>query len=264
MGNYSTERCRPFARDGAFWVHYGLLGRNTPPSRQNTEKIFLTASHQTKLAAPDKRATDLRWQRTRERLLKAGFELIGEGGADGASIDALVARAEISKQTFYNHFSDREQLTDALYLESRRVIQQAIAATNTGVDDPVQRLARGVATYARQAVDNPVLAQFIARTTIGRRMSDEGNRGLALDIAAGIAQGRLQVDNPATAVMFVIGITATMIVQITASQHPAGAEVLCREALTMLLRALGRGGEDGFQIAAQAAQDVVAGRTIGL
>lgn len=223
----------------------------------------MTAFHAPGAPSQDKRATDQRWLRTRERLLTAGFELIGEGGAEGASIDALVARANISKQTFYNHFSDRDQLTDALNLESRRVIQQAIAATNAGIDDPVRRLARGVATYARQAVDNPVLAQFIARTTISRRMSEEGNRGLALDIAAGVAQGRLQVDNPATAVMFVIGITATLIVQITASHNSAGAEVLCREALTMLLRALGRGGEDGFRIAAQAAQEVVAGDAVG-
>lgn len=200
---------------------------------------------------------DKRWLRTRERLLQAGFELIGEGGAEGASIDALVARAGISKQTFYNHFSDRDQLTAALTLESRLVIQQAIAASNADVVDPVQRLARGVATYARQAVVNPFLAQFVARTTITRGLFDEGNRGLEEDIAAGVAQGRLQVDHQATAIMFVIGVTATLIAQITASDDSNNAEMQCREVLTMLLRALGCGGDEGRNIAAQAAQDVV-------
>lgn len=207
--------------------------------------------------APDKRALDQRWVRTRERLLQAGFELIGEGGAEGAGIDALVARAGISKQTFYNHFTDRDQLTKALTLESRRVIQEAITACNADVSDPVQRLARGVATYARQSVAHPFLAQFVARTTITRGLFDEGNRGLEQDIAAGVAQGRLQVDHPATAVMFVIGVTATLIAQITARDDALDVETLCREVLTMLLRALGCGGEDGRQIAAQAAQDVV-------
>jgi AcrR family transcriptional regulator len=60
----------------------------------------LTASQASGAPPQDKRGTDQRWLRTRERLLKAGFELIGEGGAEGASIDALVARANISKQTF--------------------------------------------------------------------------------------------------------------------------------------------------------------------
>jgi AcrR family transcriptional regulator len=230
-------------------------------------EIFLTATHSSPAPAPDKRALDQRWLRTRERLLTAGFELIGEGGAEGASIDALVARAGISKQTFYNHFSDRDELTAALSLESRRVLQQAIAATNADVLDPVLRLARGVATYARQAVVHPVLTQFVARTTISRGTFDEGNRGLEQDIAAGVAQGRLQVDHPATAVMFVVGVTATLIAQITASSNATAAEMLCREVLTMLLRALGCGGEEGRQIAAQAAHDVVAGgeaNTIGL
>ena len=219
----------------------------------------MTTSHATDAPRPDKRATDLRWIRTRERLLNAGFELIGEGGAESASIDALVARAKISKQTFYNHFSDREQLTDALYQESRRVMEHAIRAANAERHDPVERLARGVATYARHAVDSPALAQFIARTTLGRRMSEQANHGLAQDIAAGVAQGRLQVDNPATAVMVVVAVTAALIAQITADHGASDAEQLCREALTLLLRSLGCGGEAGLQLAADAAREVVGG-----
>jgi AcrR family transcriptional regulator len=212
------------------------------------------------LTAPDALNTptpDKRWLRTRQRLLQAGFELIGEGGAESTSIDALVARAGISKQTFYNHFTDRDQLTAALTLESRHVIQQAISASNVDVVDPVERLARGVATYARQSVLYPFLAQFIARTTIRCGLFDEGNCGLEEDIAEGVAQGRLQVDDQATAVMFVIGVTATLIAQITANKDGVGAEKQCREVLTMLLRALGCGADEGRQIAVRAAHDVV-------
>jgi AcrR family transcriptional regulator len=216
--------------------------------------LNLSKNTETFLSTPP---PDKRWLRTRERLLQAGFELIGEGGAEGVGIDALVARAGISKQTFYNHFSDRDQLTAALMLESRHVIQQAIATSNADVVDPVQRLARGVATYARQAVVNPFLAQFVARTTITRGLFDEGNRGLEEDIAAGVAQGRLQVDHQATAVMFVIGVTATLIAQITDGKDTTSEELQCREVLTMLLRALGCGGDEGRQIAGQAAQDIV-------
>jgi AcrR family transcriptional regulator len=208
--------------------------------------------------------SDKRWLRTRERLLQAGFALIGEGGAEGASVDALVARAGISKQTFYNHFADRDQLTAALYLESRRVLEEAITASNADVVDPVQRLARGVAAYARQAVVQPVLAQFVARTTIGHGMFEEGNRGLEQDIAAGVAQGRLEVDHPPTAVMFIVGMTASLIAQITATRDSTSAEMQCREALTMLLKALGCGGDEGRQIAAQAAQGVVGATVLDL
>lgn len=45
----------------------------------------------------------------RERLLLAARELFLEQGYD-ASVDAIIGRAEVARQTFYNHFKSKENL----------------------------------------------------------------------------------------------------------------------------------------------------------
>src|SRR5512139_3137390 len=45
----------------------------------------------------------------RERLLQAARELFLEQGYD-ASVDAIISRAGVARQTFYNHFQNKESL----------------------------------------------------------------------------------------------------------------------------------------------------------
>jgi AcrR family transcriptional regulator len=51
----------------------------------------------------------------RQSLLDAGWALLAEGGPRAVSIDAVVARAGISRPIFYRHFTDRIDLLVALY-----------------------------------------------------------------------------------------------------------------------------------------------------
>jgi AcrR family transcriptional regulator len=206
---------------------------------------------------PERRMADPRWQRTRERLLRVGFELIGEAGAEGVGIDAIIDRAGVSKQTFYNHFADRDVLTRELWLESRRVFELAITQANVGLADPVQRLARGVAIYARLAIVDPAHAQFIARTNIRSGVIAAANRGLERDLADGIAQGRLRLDDVAAAAVLVSGVTLTLIANILDSQDAAYSAALCRNTLALLLRGLGCDDEEGRRIAGDATMDML-------
>lgn len=233
--------------------------------RPDQKRGDASAVHRTSTAAKTaaktaavKRTADPRWQRTRERLLRVGFELIGEAGAEGVSIDAIIASADISKQTFYNHFSDRDLFTQELWLESRRVFEMAVTRANAGVTDPARRVARGVATYARLAIDDPAHAQFIARTNIRRSVLENANEGLTRDLVDGVAQDRLRLDKVTTAAMFVTGVTWALIAQILASDDLAESVAFCRQTLTMLLRGLGCSGDDAERIAIEAATEIVA------
>lgn len=61
--------------------------------------------------------------RTRERILDAGFRLFFREGYARASMDTIAAQAGVTKRTLYNHFVSKDQLLGAVVeSQSRRSI----------------------------------------------------------------------------------------------------------------------------------------------
>lgn len=69
--------------------------------------------------------------RTREALITAAIELLGEHPADELSVTAIVNQAGVSRQVFYEHFTDRDAL---LLAAGRHLIEPAYAAFAAGFD----------------------------------------------------------------------------------------------------------------------------------
>lgn len=53
---------------------------------------------------------DSRVRRSRHRVLTAAFELLGEGGVGGFSVDEVARRSGVAKTTIYRHWPTREAL----------------------------------------------------------------------------------------------------------------------------------------------------------
>jgi TetR/AcrR family transcriptional repressor of mexJK operon len=86
----------------------------------------------------------------RERLLLAARELFLEQGYD-ASVDAIIGRAEVARQTFYNHFKSKENLFAEVVRDS---FLDILAPLNGLPDDLRQSLVNFGGIY-RQRVLNP-------------------------------------------------------------------------------------------------------------
>src|SRR6516165_1791230 len=56
-------------------------------------------------------------ERTRERLLKAGFREVYRSGFQSASIDTILAAANVTKGALYHHFESKEALGHAIIEE---------------------------------------------------------------------------------------------------------------------------------------------------
>jgi len=70
----------------------------------------------------------------REQLLDVAKELVGERGFHGVSIEAVAARAEITRPIVYHHFGDLSGLLEALVLrEAQRALGQLSVALPAGV-----------------------------------------------------------------------------------------------------------------------------------
>lgn len=201
---------------------------------------------------------DPRWRRTRAAIIDAGRRLFGQQSTDGVSVDELVRSARISKQSFYNHFPDKDALARELLRLARLELDRLVAEANTGQNDPARRLATGLAVYAERAIEDPSQGLLVGRLMhFDTSPLSEMNSQVVADIAAGLSQGRLAVFTVETGVGFVLGVGEALVRKVVESPLRETAAVNCQQYTTLVLRAFGLSPLESEMIAAEAAQAII-------
>ena len=67
------------------------------------------------MSSQPRRRLDRRKQETRERILEAAVELFAEVGFEATKVADVCERADVARQTFFNHFPAKSDLLAALY-----------------------------------------------------------------------------------------------------------------------------------------------------
>ncbi|MFF9819469.1 TetR/AcrR family transcriptional regulator [Streptomyces sp. NPDC014006] len=79
---------------------------------------------------------DRRIRRTRQALLQALFQLMVEKGYEGVTIQDIIDRADVGRSTFYNHYSNKDDLLKDGFANLRSLVDQpppnATAVPNRG------------------------------------------------------------------------------------------------------------------------------------
>jgi TetR/AcrR family transcriptional repressor of mexJK operon len=102
----------------------------------------------------------------RGSILDAAVELFLELGFDQTSMDAVAARAGVSKTTVYAHFGDKLELFRAVIARGGDSLDFDLDQTMlASVDDPQERLAR-IALKLLQATTAPNYLAFIRVLTV--------------------------------------------------------------------------------------------------
>jgi AcrR family transcriptional regulator len=202
--------------------------------------------------------TDKRVVRTREALMHAGYVLFAERGLYDVSIDEIIEKAEISKQTFYNHFSDKAALARDIYLSIRHQIESEIRLINQDIEDPAMRIARGICIYVRTAVNAPDHIRFITRLLVHEiGLEDPANEGLIRDLEIGLSTGRLIVRSFETGAAFILGASEPLLLSAVGHESKAQVVSLTQDFLSLILRGLCVPSADAELISAQAANTVL-------
>ena len=99
-----------------------------------------------------------RSEATRAALLSAAHDLFAEHGYSGASSEAIVAAAGVSRGALQHHFVDKRSLFTAVYeqVESDVVRATAEAGMAVGRDDPLEVLRAGCHAYLDAVLDPAV------------------------------------------------------------------------------------------------------------
>ncbi|MFN2465337.1 MAG: TetR/AcrR family transcriptional regulator [Candidatus Dormibacteria bacterium] len=84
-----------------------------------------------------------------ERLVEAIVAVVAEKGYAAARVADIVARAGVSRGTFYQQFRDKEDCFLAAYMAGSRSLFHAVETAGTDDADPLERLRAGTHAYLR-------------------------------------------------------------------------------------------------------------------
>ncbi len=97
-----------------------------------------------------------RKSRTREKLLAAAARVVSELGETRARIDDFIVAAGISRGSFYNYYSTREELLDDLWARVGSEPFYDIQQESRSVSDPAERFATEARLIFRRAARDPI------------------------------------------------------------------------------------------------------------
>ena len=199
------------------------------------------------VASRSEKQNSRRRERMRAILIEAALRLFAKQGVDATTIDEIVIVAGVAKGTFYNYFTDRADIARAVASRVRHAMNGAVEEINRGIEDPAERIARGVRLFMAGVVLDPVKAAMLARLyESGASLDGHGNAHLLGDIRDGIAKGRIKVPSDLAALHLVVA-TGTITIRylldtLAAGKANDGAEILRGEGYARQMAAVLLGG----------------------
>jgi AcrR family transcriptional regulator len=132
----------------------------------------------------------------RERILAAARDVFAARGYAGAVIDEIVARARVSRTTFYVFFEDKEACLLAVFelglarlAETVRAVVAETAAQRLG---PWERLRAEIGAIAGAFAEDPAMARIVLIGVVGATPALEEERARARTAAAEIIEAQLE------------------------------------------------------------------------
>lgn len=95
----------------------------------------------------------------RVRLMGAMLDAVGEQGYIATSVADVLARAGISRRTFYEHFSDKEDCYLQAYDHVAALLTEAVKGALQGHDRWQDAVRAGLDLLLRTVADNPRIAR---------------------------------------------------------------------------------------------------------
>ena len=152
-----------------------------------------------------------------EAILDAGWSLFLDRGVEATPIEAIAARAGVSKVTLYSHYPDKAALFRAAVgreMERIEAAQQLGDADETTVADQLRQFGIGLMGFltSKPAIDfySVVAGELRRHNALARAFYDLGpgrtRANLGRLIATGVARGELSVPDAELAAEMLFGL----------------------------------------------------------
>jgi AcrR family transcriptional regulator len=97
----------------------------------------------------------------REEILETATALFAEQGFSDAVTQALAERLGVGKGTIYRHFASKRALFLAATDRVMRKLQEKVTANVAGIEDGLERIERGIATFLQFFADHPSFVELL-------------------------------------------------------------------------------------------------------
>lgn len=189
-------------------------------------------------------------ERTRAKLIAAGFQVLAERG-DALTASDVVAEADVANGTFYNHFLDRDDFIATLARESLKAITTDSADETEGAD-PAWRFAVASTRVLEAAVREPLWGRAVLRLTECPTPPHAAvQQHLRTDLAEGHQTGRFtHGDDPVTIDL----VTGTLMAALRrlVSDDKTHDDNAVPDVVTRLLEAIGLDHDEAHTLATTA------------
>lgn len=143
---------------------------------------------------------------TRAKLIGAARRVIARKGFEATTIRNITDEADVGFGSFYNYFESKEAIAEEAVSDILTRMSEMIDASNEGLEDALEIMARAMSTFLRASRQDPVLSLFFLqfgayKPELGRNMAESMMR----DIRLGVEQGYFHVPHMETLVVMIAG-----------------------------------------------------------
>lgn len=124
---------------------------------------------------------EVRLERQRARLYSAAAAVFARVGYAEASAEAISREAGMSKATFYEHFSNKEECIIALFDAASAQVRDAVVRGTSGGDSAEARIRAGIHAFIAELVAYPDHARTLLVEIIGAGPRANARRDAVLD-----------------------------------------------------------------------------------
>ena len=143
--------------------------------------------------------------RTRARLIEAARVLIARQGVDSMRINEITEEADVGFGSFYNHFSSKDELVEAVLAETLHAQGEAVDALTRDLEDPAEVVAVAHRYFVDLARTDPDWAWLLVRLDSTHRIGVDALGPFAMrDLTRGLEAKRFDLPD-ATIAMHATG-----------------------------------------------------------
>jgi AcrR family transcriptional regulator len=190
--------------------------------------------------------TEAKRAEARERVVTAAHDLIARGGYKAAPVAAVARRAGVATGSVYRHFPSKADLFAEVFRRASQREVDAMAEASAGDGLVLERLAAGVALWARRALRGRRLAWALLAEPVDPAVEAERlhfrrayRDGIAALIREGIDRGELpDQDADLTAAALVGAIGEALVGPLSPAGEATDEERLVAALTTFCLRSV--------------------------